>query len=253
VTAFVVLGIIVAIAAAIRGIWSPCGLSMLTSINPLSERAKGHRYPVTAAWFLVGALLGGITLGLGSALLAIVVNLSDLTDAARLGLVGVFGLLAVLGDAGALGVEFPIIRRQVNERWLDQYRGWVYGAGFGWQIGVGFATYVMSAAVILTVLIGALGASPLLALGLGVIFGVVRGSAVLLSAQASTQASLRDLLRWLDAIEQPVRVVVMAIEAAMACIAGLLVAPWLGAVIGIAGFATVAIVASRHGELVKGR
>ena len=35
------------------------------------------------------------------------------------------------------GFILPVHHRQVNERWLDQFRPWVYGAGFGWQIGDG--------------------------------------------------------------------------------------------------------------------
>ena len=42
--------------------------------------------------------------------------------------------------AGTLGYDvggfrLPSHTRQVNEAWLDEYRGWVYGGGFGWQIG----------------------------------------------------------------------------------------------------------------------
>src|SRR5262245_28638289 len=50
-----VLGVVVAVAAAVRSTWSPCGLSMLSSITPFGERSRGHRYSVTAAWFVVGA------------------------------------------------------------------------------------------------------------------------------------------------------------------------------------------------------
>ena len=38
-------------------------------------------------------------------------------------------------------------RRQVNEDWIGRYRGWVYGAGFGAQLGLGFAVFVMTCAV----------------------------------------------------------------------------------------------------------
>ena len=58
------------------------------------------------------------------------------------------------------GSGFPIHRRQVNERWLDQYRSWVYGSGFGWQIGNGLSTYITTAAVYLMVVLGALTAAP---------------------------------------------------------------------------------------------
>ena len=58
-----VIAATVAVVAATRSLWSPCGLSMLSTLNPVSERGRGHRYPLTAAWFLVGALTGGALLG----------------------------------------------------------------------------------------------------------------------------------------------------------------------------------------------
>ena len=54
-TTLAVLGVAVAVAAAARSTWSPCGLSMLSSITPLAERSRGHRFGVTATWFVLGA------------------------------------------------------------------------------------------------------------------------------------------------------------------------------------------------------
>ena len=62
---------IVALAAAVRSTWSPCGLSMLSTITPIGERAKGHSYRSTAAWFVFGAVVGGATLGAAVAVLAV--------------------------------------------------------------------------------------------------------------------------------------------------------------------------------------
>ena len=64
------IALVIALAAALRSTWSPCGLSMLSTITPMAERARGHRCAVTAGWFVVGAVLGGATLGLGAAALA---------------------------------------------------------------------------------------------------------------------------------------------------------------------------------------
>ena len=41
----------------------------------------------------------------------------------------------------------PGPRRQVDERWLDRYRGWVYGVGYGSQLGLGIVTVVIVAFV----------------------------------------------------------------------------------------------------------
>ena len=49
--------------------------------------------------------------------------------------------------ARCFGFGPPFLCRQVNEAWLSKYRPWVYGGGFGWQIGAGVTTYVMTAAV----------------------------------------------------------------------------------------------------------
>ena len=61
-------------------------------------------------------------------------------------------------DTKLLGFGPPFLCRQVNQDWLLNYRSWVYGGGFGWQIGAGVTTYVMTAAVPLMIVVGALGA-----------------------------------------------------------------------------------------------
>ena len=43
-TGLLILAIATACGAAVRSTWSPCGLSMLSTITPLTERARGHRY-----------------------------------------------------------------------------------------------------------------------------------------------------------------------------------------------------------------
>ena len=118
------VGALVALAAAVRSTWSPCGLSMLSTITPLSERAKGHSYRSTAAWFVLGAAVGGRTLGAAMALLALG---SPAPSTSRPAAIGAAAFGAAAGrppppTPGSGGVRLPIHRRQVNERWLDQYR-----------------------------------------------------------------------------------------------------------------------------------
>jgi hypothetical protein len=55
-------------------------------------------------------------------------------------------LVALALDLSPRPVPGP--RRQVDDRWRDQYRGWVYGLGYGVQLGVGVTTIVSSAATI---------------------------------------------------------------------------------------------------------
>ena len=182
-TTLIIVTLAVALAAAIRSTWSPCGLSMLSTITPFSERGKGHRYGVTAAWFISGAVVGGLTLGGVAALLAVGVRSLNLSAT----VVGIAALTAILvalvSDAALARHCLPFHRRQVNERWLDAYRPWVYGAGFGWQIGCGLATYITTASVYLLVVLAALAGNPLVALAVGGWFGVIRGLAVLLTAR----------------------------------------------------------------------
>jgi hypothetical protein len=185
-----ILAVAVAVAAAVRSTWSPCGLSMLSTITPLSEGAKGHSYRSTAAWFVLGAAVGGATLGGVMALAAAGVRASDLTST-TLGFLALGTCLVAAGsDAGIGGWRLPIHRRQVNERWLDQYRAWVYGAGFGWQIGTGLATFITTAAVYLMIVLGALTSRPVVALVIGTGFGLLRGLAVLMTLRLRTSDQL---------------------------------------------------------------
>jgi hypothetical protein len=78
----------------------------------------------------------------------------------------------------------------VNERWLDAYRPWVYGVGFGFQIGCGLATYITTAAVYLVVVLAASTADPVTALAVCASFGLVRGLAVLLTHRIRTPTEL---------------------------------------------------------------
>jgi hypothetical protein len=135
---------VLAVFAAARSSWSPCGLSMLSSITPIGERGRGHRFAPTATWYLAGAVAGGATLG--AVMLAAASGVAALRVPATtvVATAAVVALAGAAADLGLLGVRLPLLRRQVNELWLDRYRSWVYGAGFGWQIGVGFTTYLMT-------------------------------------------------------------------------------------------------------------
>ena len=178
-TGLLILAIATACGAAVRSTWSPCGLSMLSTITPLTERARGHRYGLTVAWFALGALAGGAALGVMAAVLALLVHVVGLSATAALATGAVFAVVGLAADLHVAGVRLPTHPRQVNETWLGRYRRWIYAAGFGVQIGSGLATYVMTAAVYLTIVLAALTGSPIAALGIGMLFGAVRGLAVL--------------------------------------------------------------------------
>jgi hypothetical protein len=236
---------LVALAAALRSTWSPCGLSMLSTITPISERAKGHSYRATAGWFVAGAVGGGVTLGAVMGLSALGVRAVHPGPTALIATALVAAVVAAASDAGVGGLRVPIHRRQVNERWLDQYRPWVYGAGFGWQIGTGLVTYVTSAAVYLMIVLGALTAAPATALAIGVAFGTLRGLAVLLTRHLRSPGELLAFHRRFTAAgPRAVRVVVGAEVAGAVALAVALHSPVALAAVAV-GTAVSALWATR--------
>jgi hypothetical protein len=231
-------GIVIALAAAARSTWSPCGLSMLSQITPVAEAGRRQRFGRTASWFVAGAVLGGLCLGAVMAVAARAYSASGFDATPTIALVVAGALATAAFDTRLLGFGPPFICRQVNEEWLSKYRPWVYGGGFGWQIGVGVATYVMTAAVPLMILLGALTAKPAAALMIAVVFGLARGLAVLIGARNRTPAALVAFHRRFDAWTEPVRQGVIAVQLAVAVIAAWIVGPVL-----IAGGVTVAAIA----------
>ena len=146
----------------------PFDLVALRHLDALDHHAAGRarpRPPLPLHRGLVRGrqVTGGATLGLVMAALAAGAR-SLGPGPVVLALLGTLACLAAAAsDAAVGGFRLPIHRRQVNERWLDQFRPWVYGAGFGWQIGVGLATYIKTAAVYLTIVLAALTGRPWLA------------------------------------------------------------------------------------------
>ena len=200
---------------------------MISAINPFTERSRGNRYWLTAIWFVAGSVLGGAVLGALAAIGALLwgsvaasAPVSASAAAVTAGIASVGCLVAAASDSSAFGFRLPGHPRQVNEQWLGLYRRWVYACGFGVQIGVGFATYIMTAAVYLTVLLGALSGSAALAFAIGLLFGLVRGLAVLLSSGARDPRALRLLHRRLDLLAPWSLRAAMVVEAAGAAVLG---------------------------------
>ena len=237
-TLLVVLAAVVAGAAAIRSTWSPCGLSMLSTITPIAERGRNHRYYATATWFVLGAVLGGATLGLGTALLALGAGALDLSATEALGVSAVLAAVSIASDLKLGGFRLPSHTRQVNEAWLDQFRSWVYGSGFGWQIGVGLATYVTTAAVYLMIAMAALTGDPAVAFLLMTGFGFVRGLAVLMGRRLTTPERMLALHRRLaELLPTAQRAIVLVQAAVLAIAAGAAWGPAPAVVLGAAGIA----------------
>lgn len=188
-----------AVVAGVRGTWSPCGLSMVSAINPFTEASRGNRYALTCAWFVAGAVLGGALTGAVAAGLALAVSpLVAAAPAVALAVALLAALVCLGSDAGVRLLRLPLLPRQVDEAWLDTYRRWIYAAGFGVQIGAGLTTYVMTAATYLLVVLAVLTGSWQWALGGCALFGFVRGLAVLLTVRARSPQALRALHRGLE-------------------------------------------------------
>src|SRR5919202_1258552 len=99
---------------------------MLASITPLGERGRSSRWHVTVAFHVAGSTLAAAGLG------AVAGELGALTwpdgagsTHARLAVLAVALAVSIVLDLGVGGVRIPSVRRQVNEAWLDEYRGWV--------------------------------------------------------------------------------------------------------------------------------
>jgi hypothetical protein len=231
---------VLATVAAARGTWSPCGLSMLSTLNPVSERARGHRFWATSCWYVAGAVVGGAVLGGGCAVLAW--GFGRLDPAASLGwsLALVGAAAAVLSDVRLGGWSLPLHPRQVDERWVDRYRRWLYAAGYGVQIGSGFATYIMTAGVYLVALLAVLTGSPAQAFAGCVVFGLVRGMSVLVAAAARTPDALRTVIGRIDAWEAASAVLAAAGCAAVVVVAAFQLAGTPGAV-GVGAACTAAL------------
>jgi MFS family permease len=225
-----VLAFVVAGSAAVYSTWSPCGLSMLSQLTPVAERARGNRFRVSSAWFMLGALTGGATLGAGVAGLTAVVRAIEFPSEVAAAAAALVALSAAALDARVLPWAPPFFRRQVNEDWLTSYRSWVYGLGFGWQIGAGITTYVMTSAVFVLIALGALSASPWIAFAAAMTFAIVRGLAVFASAFCSTYEELLSFHRRMAMNEPLARRGVVGVLVLVAGTAAMSARGWLGLV-----------------------
>ncbi len=184
---------------------------MLTSISPLGERARGNRWWVTVGWLTAGAMVGGAALGvvlgkLGQAL----PGTAD--DDWRLMVLAAAGVGGAVWDLA--GYRFP--GRQVNEDWLSAFRSWVYGMGFGLQLGAPPATVVNTALVPIFILAALLVDDTVNGLVIGAAFGAVRGLSATMSRGVRTTDELRRLHRRLDGFADRVRRLGAAVAAVLA-------------------------------------
>jgi hypothetical protein len=183
---------------------------MLSSISPLGERARATRWGTTVAAYLVGSTVGGLALGLVVASAGGLVPLDVRSSRGALLVVGLallaFAALDLLSSSSAgraPRLHLPSWPRQVDEQWLGRYRGWVYGVGFGAQLGFGVVTIITSATVYGLVLVTAWSGDVRTGLLLGGTFGLARALPVLAARGAHEPTALRRLLAGVERWSRP--------------------------------------------------
>jgi hypothetical protein len=151
---------------------------------------------VTVAAYVVGSAAGGCAagaiLGAAGSLLRVPLGLGYAIASAAL-------LLAGVVDGPLSRRLLPIGRRQVDDAWLGTYRGWVYGAGYGVQLGSGVVTAVTSALLPALGVIALVAGSPRAGALLGLVFGLVRAAPLLVTRHVTEPADIRRLGRTVDA------------------------------------------------------
>jgi MFS family permease len=192
---------------------------MLASITPLGERGRHNRFAVTAAAYGAGCVAGGIVAGAAAAAVGSAVRFLWEPPAGLIGAaVAVIAAVALAFDLHLRDLRLPTVRRQVDERWLDTYRGWVYGSGFGFQLGLGVVTIVTTAAIYAAsalAVVSAAAGSAAGAVAIGVTFGTVRGASILLAVPVHDPARLRTLHRSLSRRAPAARTVTLVTHGAV--------------------------------------
>ncbi len=202
---------------------------MLGSITPLGERGRGNRWWLTAASYTVASALGGLLVGAAAGLVGAVLRAAGLELAPAVALLVISGaaLAGLVADAGLLGMRLPTLRRQVDERWIGRYRGWVVGAGFGFQLGLGVATIITASATWAALTAAAASQSVPGGALVGLVFGGVRAVPLLVAGRTSTPDAVRRLHLRVAALSRPADRVIRSSQAGVATLALLLALPAL--------------------------
>jgi hypothetical protein len=197
---------------------------MLSSIHPLGERSRNNRWGMTATAFIVGAVAGGAVTGAVAGLIGLVASSVVSWSASQALLVlAALAIAAAVGDLALRGRPLPLLHRQVNEEWIARYRGWVYGIGFGFQLGLGVVTYITTFAVPVMLIAAALTGSPSSGALIGATFGVFRGLAILATWSVDDPGSLGSFHARMARIAVPVRGASAGAEAMIGAFAALVV------------------------------
>jgi hypothetical protein len=195
---------------------------MLASITPLGERGRGNRWWLTALAYEAGSVAGGAAMGALAGTAGLLISRLLLAPAAperaRVVAAAVVTTIALGAELGHRSgrLRLPTTHRQVDRRWLDRYRGWVYGAGFGLQLGTGVVTIVNSVAMYALVGLVLAIASPVWGCAVGAVFGLARALPLLAFGRARDFGAVQRAHRALERMARSSRSGATAVLAASA-------------------------------------
>ena len=165
---------------------------MLSSIHPFGERSRNNRYSLTVTAYVLGSILGGALAGAGFGAVGVATTeILELDQTVALSIGAIIAATGIGFDLRIGGLRLPSLHRQVNEDWLTTYRNWVYGGGWGFQLGFGLMTIVPTASIYamfaLIILNGSVGGGVLV----GSFFGLARAAMIFTMARVDSPERLR--------------------------------------------------------------
>ena len=164
-----------AFVAGMTGSWSPCGLSMISTLG--GHSAGWFTKASSSITFAQGALAGGVitfgTLGLVGSLLG--------GGFIPLVVVAILALGACALEARGAAIA-PQIRRQVPEPWRRVLPLQVAAAGYGVLLGLGFTTFVLTFALPALAASAVAVGDPLAGVAMGLFFGAGRALPIVVIA-----------------------------------------------------------------------
>jgi hypothetical protein len=188
---------------------------MLGSITPLGQRGRRSGWGPTVVAYVAASTLAGSALGLA---LGFAGRSGPLKagGSGRIWLLAAVVALGIVFDLGPSRALLPTVHRQVNEDWLTRYRGWVYGVGFGAQLGLGVVTIVTASAVYATFVAALLTGSTGAGAAIGGAFGFARAAAVLPAGAVRRPDQLAAIDARLGRWDRPSRRVAAGVQAVLA-------------------------------------
>jgi hypothetical protein len=192
-----------AFVTGIAGTWSPCGLSMIETINGPRQRMW-----LCCVTFAVGALAGGTATFGGLSVLGSLAGVGGLV------LVAILGVAAAIADVRGRPIV-PQIRRQVPEHWRRVLPLPLATLLYGVLLGLGFTTFVYAVALWALAGIAFVLASPSTGVLVGLAFGAGRALPICVLAPVAHRRLARNVV---DAMAQRPIVLSVVRRLAAACL-----------------------------------